>query len=301
MSAHEIVIHDAVRERVYDHVFASLESEVGGVLLGPRNGDGPVAVTASVEALEADNQTASVTFTQESWAGIYEQMEKHHPGLSIVGWYHSHPGFGIFLSDYDLFIHRSFFSDERQVAYVVDPRRGREGWFGWHDGEVAAFGEAETRRRAAPLTESSGGESAERRRSAPLAAAGLVLGLLVGATGGMLIASDGRTPAATAEVQAPAPTTTPAPTPPAAPVADPRVRTLTAEVRGLKAELRGTRGRSHILKPGQTLSELADRYYGDARKAWLIAGVNGLDDLHRVPAGIRLLIPSPELAERSVR
>ncbi len=55
----------------------------------------------------------------------------------IVGWYHSHPDFGIFLSERDCFIHEHFFSAPGQVAYVVDPVRGLEGMFAWHEGKPA--------------------------------------------------------------------------------------------------------------------------------------------------------------------
>ena len=47
----------------------------------------------------------------------------------IVGWYHTHPDFGIFLSDYDVFIHQHFFSGPGQIALVIDPVRKLEGVF----------------------------------------------------------------------------------------------------------------------------------------------------------------------------
>src|SRR5207244_1370502 len=53
----------------------------------------------------------------------------------IVGWYHSHPDFGIFLSDRDCFIHENFFSGPGQVAYVFDPVRDLEGMFAWQNGK----------------------------------------------------------------------------------------------------------------------------------------------------------------------
>src|SRR5262249_14417855 len=45
---------------------------------------------------------------------------------------------GIFLSAHDLFIHHHFFSQQLQVAYVVDPIRQIRGFFQWRDGNVAA-------------------------------------------------------------------------------------------------------------------------------------------------------------------
>jgi hypothetical protein len=77
-----------------------------------------------------------VTFTQEAWVRIHEEKDRKYSGQAIVGWYHSHPGFGVFLSDHDLFIHKHFFSDPGNLAWVYDPHSDEEGCFGWNGGEV---------------------------------------------------------------------------------------------------------------------------------------------------------------------
>ena len=41
---------------------------------------------------------------------LTREIEANFPTESLVGWQHTHPGFGIFLSGYDLFIHRNFFA-----------------------------------------------------------------------------------------------------------------------------------------------------------------------------------------------
>src|SRR5262249_41649716 len=40
-------------------------------------------------------------------------------------------GFGVFLSEHDLFIQQNFFSNPQQVAWVYDPHTDEEGCFGW--------------------------------------------------------------------------------------------------------------------------------------------------------------------------
>jgi proteasome lid subunit RPN8/RPN11 len=130
-----------VKAPIYDHIFAHDDHEVGGVLVGRLGDSGSPVVTGSIAALEADGQRASVTFTHDAWASIHAQMDERFEGQQIVGWYHSHPGFGIFLSGHDLFIHENFFSDHRQIAYVVDPHAGTEGVFGWRDGQIVLFEE----------------------------------------------------------------------------------------------------------------------------------------------------------------
>jgi proteasome lid subunit RPN8/RPN11 len=137
-----------VREKICNHVFSSLEAEVGGVLIGHLREDGSPLVSDIIPALEADGARARVTFTHDAWAQIHHALDLDHPGKEILGWYHSHPGFGIFLSDHDLFIHRNFFSRPEQVAIVVDPHVGLEGVFVWRSGEIVKQAEGETLRPA---------------------------------------------------------------------------------------------------------------------------------------------------------
>ena len=49
----------------------------------------------------------------------------------MIGVYHTHPSFGIFLSDMDIFICDNFFNIPWQVAFVYDPVSGEEGNFVW--------------------------------------------------------------------------------------------------------------------------------------------------------------------------
>jgi hypothetical protein len=46
-----------------------------------------------------------------------------------VGWYHTHPRMGIFLSGYDTWLHDHFFPHPWQVALVVEPHTGAGGFF----------------------------------------------------------------------------------------------------------------------------------------------------------------------------
>ena len=133
-------------ETIYPHVFGSRDKEVGGVLVGrqPNHGFMPL-ITGAIAAISADEQRATLTFTQETWEYIHRTIESDYPDdEEIVGWYHSHPDFGIFLSDHDLFIHRNFFSGESQIAVVVDPVNRTEGVFAWRDDDITKLFEQPT-------------------------------------------------------------------------------------------------------------------------------------------------------------
>lgn len=113
--------------------------EIGGVLVGEvlRDAAGPyLLVETTVDALHADEKGAELTFTHATWEHINKEMDTHHQGKRVVGWYHTHPGFGVFLSDRDQFIHKSFFNLPFQVALVYDPKSREHAVFTWQDNEI---------------------------------------------------------------------------------------------------------------------------------------------------------------------
>ena len=131
-----VEIRAEVLQAVRQHARSSMSAEVCGVLIG--SSDGRVtAVEAQIPGEGAAQGGAHVTFTQATWEHIYKIKDRQFPKEAIVGWYHSHPGFGVFLSEYDLFIHRNFFSNPGQIAWVYDPHSDEEGCFIWANGEIA--------------------------------------------------------------------------------------------------------------------------------------------------------------------
>jgi proteasome lid subunit RPN8/RPN11 len=109
------------------HARSSVDAEVCGVLAGQRCEDdegGFILVEAVIRSTVAAGGATHVTFTQAAWNEIHATLERNHPRLRIVGWYHSHPGFGVEFSDMDLFIQRNFFSGPGQIALVMDPLSG---------------------------------------------------------------------------------------------------------------------------------------------------------------------------------
>jgi proteasome lid subunit RPN8/RPN11 len=131
-----VKIDSEVTRRIRQHARAYFKTEVCGVLIGEST-DEAIDIRASIEALNAAQAGTHVTFTQDAWEEIYKVKDEQYPDARIVGWYHSHPGFGIFLSEHDLFIQENFFSSLGQVAWVYDPHSDDEGCFGWVGGKVA--------------------------------------------------------------------------------------------------------------------------------------------------------------------
>ena len=126
-----------IHEAILKHAAEDTEVEICGIVVGNwgTDPDGPFAsVTQYIRCDSAAKKFAEVTFTHESWDHINREMDTKYSDQKIIGWYHSHPDFGIFLSDRDQFIQQHFFSGPGQVAFVVDPVRQLEGVFVWKSG-----------------------------------------------------------------------------------------------------------------------------------------------------------------------
>lgn len=60
---------------------------------------------------------------------IYNGKNYSLDEMKIVGWYHSHPGFGVFMSGTDVITQRRYFPRDFHVALVIDPINGDRGFF----------------------------------------------------------------------------------------------------------------------------------------------------------------------------
>jgi proteasome lid subunit RPN8/RPN11 len=108
------------------HAMSATSREVGGILVGTvhRERGEFVLATGAIPARYSQESPASLTFTHASWQYMLAEQERRFPETVVVGWYHTHPGYGLFLSGQDLYIHRSFFTLAHQAAIVVDPIAG---------------------------------------------------------------------------------------------------------------------------------------------------------------------------------
>jgi proteasome lid subunit RPN8/RPN11 len=130
-----------IAEEAFEQMLADCRNDTSrehaGALLGTAwrdpSGDLYVAVDAAVLAESTVGSSVHVTFTPESWPRIWEEL-RVAPERRLVGWYHTHPGLGVFLSGTDLRTQALFFSHPWQVAVVMDPRRNEIGFFHGREG-----------------------------------------------------------------------------------------------------------------------------------------------------------------------
>lgn len=159
-----VLVDGEVIRQIRQHARSCSKTEVCGVLIGSHEKNG-LAIEACIAGLNAAQAGTHVTFTQDTWEHIYKTKDREYPEQRIVGWYHSHPGFGVFLSDHDTFIHKNFFSSPLQVAWVYDPHSDEEGCFGWAGERIERLSEI-------AVTDRKGGEGAgETGKPEPVGAA----------------------------------------------------------------------------------------------------------------------------------
>ena len=139
--------HDDVKIYIKQDVYKALEKysssdtkkELGTILIGnycEELGKTHVVVSDYIEAKYTDASAATLTFTHETWEYVHKQHELLYPKKRIIGWQHTHPNYGIFLSNYDLFIQENFFNMSFQIAYVIDPIQNIRGFFQWKNGKI---------------------------------------------------------------------------------------------------------------------------------------------------------------------
>lgn len=120
---------------IEEHLSGDTSIELGGVLLGGQfiddEGHPFVIVKEALDAQHFEATKGSFKFTHDTWQDLLHRAAAYPGSTRVVGWYHSHPGWGIFLSDMDLFICRGFFNNPLDVALVVDPCQDHRGWFHW--------------------------------------------------------------------------------------------------------------------------------------------------------------------------
>ncbi|MBN2549356.1 MAG: Mov34/MPN/PAD-1 family protein [Anaerolineales bacterium] len=121
-------------EALHEFLGHDLRREHGGVLVGRPYYDAGmnryfVVIQAAIPAQETEGSPVHLQFTSETWAYISGIIEEAHPDKVIVGWYHSHPRLGVFMSATDRATQSAFYHHPWSLAVVVDPVIQHTGWF----------------------------------------------------------------------------------------------------------------------------------------------------------------------------
>jgi len=143
-ASYELDLHEApfaiycpseLLSRIMEHAVQFKHTEVFGLLLGR-----PVLLDDNRIRTVIEDFVAAEVFEQSTLtyvevsareilrmhASCEDRFSKN--GLRIAGWFHTHPGHGIFMSSTDRQNHR-LYTQAWQVALVIDPQRRTTGFF----------------------------------------------------------------------------------------------------------------------------------------------------------------------------
>jgi proteasome lid subunit RPN8/RPN11 len=136
-----LIVTQEVLLKVSEHVSESLKTELGGFLLGNQyrcqatNLD-YIIIDQVSEATIVETTEFNFGPTRGSWARLADELSGKYKGKLLLGWYHSHPGLGVFLSQNDIALHQERFNKPWMTALVIEPEKHLGGFFCWRNGRV---------------------------------------------------------------------------------------------------------------------------------------------------------------------
>ncbi len=74
-----------------------------------------------VATTDLDASSTRVRFRRDGFERLFASMDDIGFDHIVVGWYHSHPGHGIFMSPTDVDTQKSMFASSFHRAVVIDP------------------------------------------------------------------------------------------------------------------------------------------------------------------------------------
>lgn len=127
-TSEQVYISSLALLKMLKHGRAGVPMEVMGLMLGEFIDDHTVRVT-DVFAMPQSGTGVSVEAVDPVFQTLMLDMLKQTGRAEmVVGWYHSHPGFGCWLSGVDINTQQSFEAlNQRAVAVVIDPIQSVKG------------------------------------------------------------------------------------------------------------------------------------------------------------------------------
>ena len=131
MTLKEVYINKEAYSMMEKHAYHGAPGEIGGFLLGRPCIIGDDSVTWVMKAVPGNcvSSRGHVVIKSTTYDRAWTEMEQDE--LIIVGWYHTHPGMGIFLSGTDVNTMSLHYQKPYQIAVVIDPLSRNHGVFGW--------------------------------------------------------------------------------------------------------------------------------------------------------------------------
>jgi len=97
----QVKLTSEIQQQIFQQMEATFPNEGGGFLLGSRDGDDVsiVDVIQVENTFESEEQYHRYAMTPQNWAHMEDEADER--GLTLVGYYHSHPNSPAIPSEYD--------------------------------------------------------------------------------------------------------------------------------------------------------------------------------------------------------
>jgi len=122
---HQFTQSSSARERLGVLVGRYIESETEPTLF----------ISGAIESKHTVQSPGGVEFSENSTDYHTEILDKYFPGLNVVGWIHSQPGYGTYLSNKNYSYHRENFTLAHQVFFVTDPAQRMDAFYVYNEGK----------------------------------------------------------------------------------------------------------------------------------------------------------------------
>jgi proteasome lid subunit RPN8/RPN11 len=294
-----------VLEAIQSHVTADVAQPAGGILLGRREASA-LTIMLALPDEGAGRHDGEMAFSAGIWRDVYAAMGQGLASARVLGWYHSHPRGDLRLSAYDRALHTAMFGDPFMVALVMDPLRQKKAWYGWTiERLVEEVGEPKAVNPPVPSAPARVSRRLVAGAAAVVLAAGLAgwgVGALTGHhRGGNAAAPQNTTPRDVAALRQEARrlqgelNIDRA----RASLAESDLRSATAALARTRQQLQQVRERiqsqaivlNYRVRPGDTMWDLAARFYGSGFAWPRIAGANHIENLNVLFPGQIVRIP----------
>jgi 26S proteasome regulatory subunit N11 len=156
-TSEQVYISSLALLKMLKHGKAGIPLEVMGLMLGDYVDDYTVKCIDVFAMPQSGTETSIEAIDEAFQAKMHEMLKQTGRNEIVVGWYHSHPGFGCFLSGVDVGTQRNFEQlNPRFVAVVVDPIQSVRGKvvidaFRTYGQGMLNFGESDARQTTSNL------------------------------------------------------------------------------------------------------------------------------------------------------
>lgn len=136
-----VILPKTIFKKIMHHVKGDCTVERIGMLIGrpftrPSSGQLLICVDAALPIEDKSATNTSVSIQKDGWQSAWSDLNLASEER-IIGWYHSHPNHGVFLSAVDRKTQSLWFVQEWKLAIVLDPIRGEYQAFTGADGIAA--------------------------------------------------------------------------------------------------------------------------------------------------------------------